>query len=80
MTHATHATQNKITRLTQKSMPNTISLSYSTTGLFHHTNLCAKNYLRNSTSNFCILFSIFCGPPRVSIFCLPADEPIAVKT
>ena len=41
-TCATHATLNKITRLTQKSMPNTISLSYSTTALFRPTNPCAK--------------------------------------
>ena len=81
-THATHATLNKITCLTQKSTPNTISLSYSTTMLFRPTNPCAKKL--PSKFYFEFLYSIFFflpppppPPPWVSIFCLPADEATA---
>ena len=64
-THATHATLNKITCLTQKSMPNTISLSYSTTMLFRPTNPCAKKL--PSKFYFEFLYSIF--------FFLPPPPP-----
>ena len=35
---------------------------------------CDENYFQLSTSKFRILFSFFCCPLWVSIFCLPADE------
>ena len=65
------------TRFTSKSTPNTKSLTYTTTALFPYQPARDKNYLRLSTSNFYIRFSFFCRAPRVSTFCLPADEATA---
>ena len=68
-TRATHATLNKITRLTQKSTPNTISLSYSTTTLFRPTNPCAKKL--PSKFYFEFLYSIFFFlPPPMGFYFL----------
>ena len=59
-------------------MPNTISLSCNTIALFCPTNPhTIKNYLHLLTSKFLILFSFFCRPTCISIFCLPTDETSA---
>ena len=62
-THATHAALNKITRLTQKSTPNTISLSYSTTTLFRPTNPCAKKLPPKFYFEFLYSIFFFLPPP-----------------
>ena len=58
-------------------MPYTISLSYSATVLFCHTNPHAKKITFNFLLRNSEFYFLFLSPPMGFYFCLPADEAMA---